>query len=139
MSCRAKWNAYTEDQLLHNGQGTGNGQYWEQHVKQVWTPPAAESDLGHQKYAAHWDCAMMQDIRTQMPHTLCFRVSSSWLTSCPMPEKHCDYRLWLPRLTSGAQQSRRQILTGSLHRSTSTTCWASEPHRHSLQSSQQRA
>ena len=48
MSCRAKWNAYTEDQLLHNGQGTGNGQYWEQHVKQVCMPAAAESDLGHQ-------------------------------------------------------------------------------------------
>jgi hypothetical protein len=32
---RAKWNAYTEDQLLHNGQGQGNGQYWEQYLKQV--------------------------------------------------------------------------------------------------------
>ncbi|CAK0738229.1 hypothetical protein CVIRNUC_001012 [Coccomyxa viridis] len=56
----AKWNAYTEDQLLHNGQGTGNGQYWEQHVKQVmaaqidqWRPAVKEADpdgLFAQKY-----------------------------------------------------------------------------------------
>ena len=33
--CRAKWNAYTEDQLIHNGQGQGSRQYWEEHLKQV--------------------------------------------------------------------------------------------------------
>lgn len=74
------------------------------------------------EYAVQPVCAMMQDISTPMPHTLCFRISSSWLTCCPMPEKHCDCRSWLPRLTSGAQQSKRRILMGYLHRSTSMTC-----------------
>ena len=121
MSCRAKWNAYTEDQLLHNGQGTSNGQYWEQHVKQVCMPPAAEIDL-------------QSESRSMLGY--CYAAGCRYSNACcqyiipiklpaempPLSEEHCDCRSWLPRLTSGAQQSRRRILMGSLHRSTSTTC-----------------
>ena len=34
LHCRAKWNAYTEQQLLHGGQQPDQG-YWEAYVQQV--------------------------------------------------------------------------------------------------------
>ena len=43
--CRAKWNAYTEDQLLDNGQGQGSGQYWEEHLKQVGARHAVQQQI----------------------------------------------------------------------------------------------
>ncbi len=38
---RAKWNALTEDQLLHSGSGASEGGYWEAYVQKVMEPQIA--------------------------------------------------------------------------------------------------
>jgi hypothetical protein len=38
--CRAKWNALTEEQLLHNGNGASQN-YWETYVQKVMEPQIA--------------------------------------------------------------------------------------------------
>ncbi len=39
-TCRAKWNALTESQLLHNGNGPSQN-YWETYVKAIMEPQIA--------------------------------------------------------------------------------------------------
>jgi hypothetical protein len=53
--CRAKWNAYTEDQLLHNGQGQGRGQYWEEHLKQVGARHAVQQRIPGKSAVLNWN------------------------------------------------------------------------------------
>ena len=52
--CRAKWNAYTEDQLLHHRQGQGSGQYWEEHLKQVGARHAVQQRIPGKSAVLTW-------------------------------------------------------------------------------------